>query len=89
MEPAEWGQPDERPYGAEGSHGGMRGDQCGGWGGWSIQEECVHSQGAKADSSGGRVLCLREVGLSPAGQKNWRLSPLQPSALGTPCLSLL
>lgn len=84
MEPAEWGQPDERPYGAEGSHGGMRV----GIGG-SIQEECMHSEGAKADSGGGRVLCLREVGLSPAGQKNWRLSPLQPSALGTPCLSLL
>ena len=53
MEPTEWGQPDadERPYGAVGSHGGMRvGNNVGG--GRSIQEECMHSQGAKADSGG-------------------------------------
>lgn len=57
-------------------------------GGGAIQEECIHSQVAKADTGGG-VLCLREVGLSLAGRKNWRLSPLLPSALGTPRLSLL
>ena len=38
----------------------------------------MHSQVAKADTG---VLCLREVGLRLAGRKNWRLSPLLPSAL--------
>lgn len=54
-------------------------EECeqGTWGG-AIQEECMHSRVAKADTG---VLCLREVGLRLTGRKNWRLSPLLPSAL--------
>ena len=51
-------------------------------GGPSRKNACIHR--AQRLTVEGRVLCLKDGGLSPAGRKTRRLSPLWPSALGTP-----